>query len=328
MIAEVKKQPEEDVSQAQGAANPNPPCIKQEMSTGEKWYNRIVYQGINYWLNLGISLVITDFFMHGPGAKYFNSGVASSTKALTGLGLSKKNAKWISEIGLGTFSLNSGGNILLIPTKFIEDDKRGWVHWLNEKLGVDQTAPDGHKMTKDEIYIEEEQAPQSWGRMIARRAMGWGTTTSVGLLLDRYARQPLARPHMVDGEMEHFKPGQKVFTDGAVNITNSALRGMGAGRLADSPMFQRYLGYAALDTIYTAITSKILHLTNGAKKQTMPQEMVVKPAYTPEPAVDNGEDKPMPASKAVSKIIEGKKEESFAAAAAASKTETQYQLGA
>src|SRR4051812_13211811 len=40
---------------------------EQKMSRGEKWYNRLVYQGLNYWLNLGMSLYITDIFAHGGG---------------------------------------------------------------------------------------------------------------------------------------------------------------------------------------------------------------------------------------------------------------------
>lgn len=254
---------------------PPPP----EMSKGEKWYNTLVYSGLNYWMNLGISLVITDIFMHGKGKKFFESGVAKASHSISAAtGMKHSNSKWLAEIGLGTFSLNSGGNILLIPTKYLEDYKRPIVHWLNDKLGVDQTAPDGHKETAKEIYIEQEQDPQSWARMVYRRVLGWGSTTTVGLTLDRVLAKKMPFPKMVDGEKITHIPGQKVFTDATVNGVTHILNELPHGaNLAASPTFQRYLGYAALDSIYTLMTSKILHATNGAHKEKKPEEIAQMP---------------------------------------------------
>lgn len=250
-------------------------CDPKGMSKGEKWFERIVYQGLNYWANLGISLVVTDFFLHGKGNKSFKNGVERSTRWLTKTTpLQERGAKWLSEIALGTFSLNSGGNILLIPTKWLEDRKRPIVHWLNDKMGVDQTAPDGHKMTADEIHIECEQPKQSWPRMIGRRGLAWGSTTAVGLALDRVLRR-------------NGTPGTEVFTKGTVDIAGKGLRGIGADQIADNPAVQRYMGYAALDWIYTIITSKVMHATNGAKKKQLPTE-IDSTTPTPVPAlVDN-----------------------------------------
>jgi len=308
------------------------PAPQQEMSKGEKWYNWLVYTGMNYWMNLGISLFITDVFLHGKGKQFFHDGVASATQKLTNAtGMSRANAKWLSEVGLGTFSLNSGGNILLIPTKFLEDAKRPIVYWLNEKLGVDQTAPDGHKQKVDEIYIEQEQDPQSWPRMIGRRVLGWMASTSVGLTLDRVLAQKLATPIMVDGEMVTKKLGQKVYTDATQNVVNSTLDAVGGSALVKSPMFQRYTSYAALDWIYTIITSKILHATNGAHKEKMPHEIgengngdtEVKEAKPEQAApVSASQEAPretviMPSGKNASDIVRSKdKDEGFTAAIA------------
>ena len=268
-------------------------AMPQQMSLGEKRYNQIVYQGINYWLNLSISMVITDFFLHGKGKNFFHKGVEKSTQALmASTPMKRPMAKWLSEIALGTFSLNSGGNILLIPTKFIEDNKRYWVHKLNDSMGVDQTAPDGHKETADEIYIEQEQPKQSWLLMIGRRVLGWGATTAVGLTLDRVLAKKLPVPHMEDGVPVTHIPGQKIFTDNVVNTVNSVVN---AG-----PTAQRYMGYAALDSIYTLITSKILHSTNGARKAKAPNEIGDDAA--PKATFDIGEEPPYTESN-TAKII-------------------------
>lgn len=243
-------------------------------SAGEVWYNRIIYTAMNYWLNLGISLVVTDYFLHGKGANFFKNGVEKMSAGLMAGGMKRPLAKWASGQALGTFSLNSGGNILLIPTKFAEDNKRNIVHWLNDKLGVDQTAPDGHKETPDEIYIAEEQPKQSWMSMIGRRALGWSMTTVAAMSIDRFAKQKLPTPEMVDGELITHKPGQDVYTDWTKKNVNAVLSHVpGGNTVVNSDKAQRYMGYAALDWIYTMITSTVMHMTNGAGKMKAPHEI-------------------------------------------------------
>ncbi len=243
------------------------------MSDGEKWFNRIIYSGMNYWLNLGISLVVTDFFLKGKGAGFFKNGVEKITTGLSAAGVKPAWGKWFGGQALGTFSLNSGGNILLIPTKLAEDNKRNIVYWLNEKLGVDQTAPDGHKETPDEIYIEQEQPKQSWMRMIGRRVLGWSMTTATGMTLDSLAKQKLPYAKMIDGEMVTHKGGQDVYTDWTKKVVNAGLNKVGGKSIVENETAQRYIGYAALDWIYTMITSSVMHATNGAGEMKAPHEI-------------------------------------------------------
>ncbi len=262
------------------------------MSRGEKWYNRLVYQGLNYWVNLGLSLYVTDLFAHGgkldPSrlvgrggwfkSKY-EGGVSWFTDKLGGVMGSRLRARRFGEIVIGTFTLNSGGNILLIPTKYLEDYKRPIVHALNKYIFRDkQLAPDGHEMTADEIYIEQEQPKQSWARMIGRRALGFGATTTVGLTLDWALKKKLDTPYQEEGELVTHQNGQKWLTDKVVNGANRVLNGT-AGVVRPGTTInindttQRYMRYAALDWVYTIITSKILHATNGAHEKKMPGEI-------------------------------------------------------
>ncbi len=313
------------------------------MSEGEKWYNRLVYTGLNYWVNLGISLFIADLFLHGKGNKIFKSGVENFSQQISKFsGMKKSTSKWLAEIGLGTFSLNSGGNILLIPTKFLEDNKRNVVYWLNEKLGVDQTAPDGHKLTPDEIYIEQEQDKQSWGRMIYRRFLGWCASTGTGLAIDRILAKKLSSPVMIDGELQTHKQGQAVFTDWTKGGVNYVLNNYvpGGAKIVKNDTFQRYTGYAALDWIYTIITSQILHATNGAHKKEKPHEIEAK--KTPEEnkvAENNQQSEPQNRSdkKLYQNSVEQKNpqiirrnhaEEDFVSAALAKQAKAELQVGA
>ena len=89
---------------------------------------------------------------------------------------------------LETLSLLSGGWLLLVPMKYLEDNKRKIVHWLNDKMGVDQTAPNGHKETPEEIHIEKEQPHQSWGQVIWRRVQATAAVNVISLALDRFYR--------------------------------------------------------------------------------------------------------------------------------------------
>ena len=44
-------------------------------------------------------------------------------------------------------------------------------------------------------------------------------------------------------------------------------------KIAENDTFKRYLGLAALDTVFTKITAVVMQVTNGAKKGRMPKEI-------------------------------------------------------
>ncbi len=272
---------DQEVANAAPQANaPQQGILKSEKSRGEKIFDWSVYSGLNYWVNLGISIVIADYFNNKGGKPLLSKAADSIGKMLT-----KNPAKLASttrhaETALETGSLLSGGWALLVPMKVLEDNKRPIVHWLNDKLGIDQTAPDGHKETPDEIYIECEQPKQSWLNVIKRRiiaavaVMGTGSVLNAALR-DREktaqwqnsaAYNPRQDPHGGKKRTEDF-------------IVNAVDKGMRSGvvphgeTIANNDTFRRLLGLAALDSIFTKITAVIMHVTNGAVKAQMPNEI-------------------------------------------------------
>lgn len=272
---------------------PNLPALaiepQEEMSRAEKWYNRIVYSGLNYWLNLGISLYMTDVFKHGGkadftrifpkigltktlGKDWYAAGVRGMTNKMQSTGMFAENSRIpnrIAEVGLGTFTLNSGGNLLLIPLKIIEDHKRQIVHWIKKHITKENLiAADGHEETPDEIYIEQEQPKQSWMRVIARRVLAVSSTIVTGLAMDNILRTKNPDGSTIDGQ-ERFTGW---ITDGAQSVLKSGYVPKGAA-IAENKFAKRYTGYLALDWMYTLITSKVMHWTNGAKKAKMPHEI-------------------------------------------------------
>lgn len=282
-------------AQAKTATDKSEPAIKPEMSKGERAYNVTVYNILNYWVNLGSSLVIADFFLHnhvfhkpkltwgGQPIKIFGKEISgpgmitwSAEKlgsAISTFGIGKETAIHNTRTALQTLALMSGGWLLLIPLKLLEDDKRGWVHWANRKLGVSQCGPDGREKTKDEIYIEQEQPRQSWLNVIKRRIIATIAVVGTGQLLN-FTFRDRSQPKEVDGKDTHG--GKAVIERFVVGNVNKALRSgwvPGGSWLADKKMFQRYLGMAALDTAFTKITSVTMYLTNGAKKARMEHEI-------------------------------------------------------
>lgn len=250
----------------------------KQMSKGEKIYNWTVYSGLNYWTNLGISLVIADYFTNLGGRKWLDRTIETTAKGLEKSGMfNPKQAHHHSKVALETLVLTSGGWILLAPLKVMEDHKRDIVHWTNDKLGVDQRAPDGHKETPDEIYIEKEQPHQSWVNVLKRRLIASVAVIGAGHIINAVGRNrdktneyKAAHPDAEDDP----HGGKKNLEEFIVKTVNKGLTHVPGGqKVIDSPVAQRYIGFAALDTIFTKITAMTMYLTNGAKKAKMPNEI-------------------------------------------------------
>jgi hypothetical protein len=242
-----------DLQDAAPMAAPDAP--KPEMSRGEKIYNWVVYKGINYWVNLISSIAIADYFIHKGGKPKLDKGAEALGKMIASTGLvSAEKATHHATTALKTSALTSGGWGLLIPGTLAENNKRPIVHWLNDKLGVDQHAPDGHKETPDEIYIEQDQPHQTWRNAAIR---------------DR------KNSALMPSEDDHHG-GKAVVERFVVNNVNKAARKIlpeGSALLRENGLAQRWLGLAALDTFFTIITAKVMHATNGTKKVRMPHEI-------------------------------------------------------
>ena len=168
--------------------------VEPVMSEGEEKFNSITYKGLGFWTNLGLSVVLAEIAIYGKGmwSKGLKYSINRTTYHISNVlkSLSKNpNQEAIermvhnnTRVGYESLSLLTGGSILLFPLKFLEDNKRKIVHWLNNKMGVDQTAPDGHEKTPEEIYIEKEQPKQSAGNLIKRRLIGTVSVVGAGFV--------------------------------------------------------------------------------------------------------------------------------------------------
>lgn len=258
------------------------------MSKGEKVYNWVVYSGINYWVNLISSIMMADFLISGKGKKPMGWLVGKTAEALAATGMNMKSAYRNSKTTMETLTLLSGGTLLLVPMKYLEDHKRSVVHWLNDKMGVDQTAPDGHKETQDEIYIECEQPKQSWWSAIKRRLYAIVAVAATGQVIEHtladkkiikpdhtYSINPYDPASKTVAFEGHYMGGKEWAEQKIVGAVNSVVKNLPGGETFTKPgsWMQRYLGLAALDTGFTKISAMVMFMTNGAKKAKAPHEI-------------------------------------------------------
>ncbi len=244
------------------------------MSKGEKLFSWGVYSGINYWLNLGSSIVIADYFCNLKGKDILNKGAEKLGHAIASTKMASYEKAFLnSQTALKTLTLLSGGWLLIVPIKMMEDNKRPIVHWLNNKMGVDQTGADGKELKPDEIYIEQEQPKQSWLNVLGRRALATAAVVGTGHVVNAAFRDRDKSKTYTGPDDPHG--GKAVVENFVVDKVNKVMKSgyiPGGESFTKNKTAQRYLGLAALDTVFTKITAVIMKVTNGAKKAQMPHE--------------------------------------------------------
>ncbi len=239
--------------------NSSPECEKPPCeSKGERVFNYATYTGIGFLLNLGLSVAITDYFTHGKGSTLLRALSKHSANLLHDVsGASAAKLENTTYGFLKTNALQSGGHVVMVPIKLLEDSKRHIVHRINRFLGVDQPIlKDGKEVPMAQLKEEElpelfeDQPKQSWWNVILRRATGLVFTTAIGTGLGEERLQKVE--HTLTDKM--FLPALRKLPSPAVQ------------NLANNDTFARYARLVSLDQFFTLITSTVTYITNGAKK--------------------------------------------------------------
>jgi len=182
---------------------------KRKMSAGELLFDRVVYTGIGLGVNEVSSLWITDQFMNGKnlfgslpsffktiGAWFSKEGFdrASEFIARTFKMTSKvaKDGKEISAAARGgntllMVTLLSGGTLLILPMKWLEDHKIQMVEKFNHL--IDRIR--GRHMTAEQLAARDDQVKkdiacsprQSWGSMLVGRVIAMCSSVGTGTLI-------------------------------------------------------------------------------------------------------------------------------------------------
>jgi hypothetical protein len=231
---------------------------KKPESLGEKLFNYLTYGGVGFGINLGLSVIITDYFTHGKGNELLHSWSKKSAGTLHKIsGTNIEKAENTAYAFLKTHLLMSGGHVVMVPIKLMEDSKRHIVHRINRMLGVDKPiiqngkeVPISELAENDLPELYEDQPKQSWGRTVVRRLLAIAATMTVGTLMGKDFQ------HKVEDSI----------TDKMMLPAMRAIPLKSAQNLAENDRFQRYARLVSLDQFFTVITSAVAYVTNGAKK--------------------------------------------------------------
>lgn len=263
----------------------------EQKTKGEKWFDKIVYTGIGYFANLGLSVVIADAFLHGKGSlnRFFVDFRSKTNSALSKV-MSEKAAKEWSDIASKTATLPVGGHVVMVPIKLLEDRKKRITYWINSNFFPEEYKNQGiaikpvSQLADDELPEVVECPPKaSWLATAKRRMLSWGAVIATNSILDR-----------------GVKIGDKSFNQ-FVEDNASKMTGLQKGSKLDN-----YVRLTATDSYLTVITAFITRITNGSyfKKKRPSGDLtpLTDTQFTAEPALV--EKTVAPHENTVKKIIE------------------------
>ncbi len=267
------------------------------MSRGEKIFDWLVYGGIGGAGSFVATLLTTYWAKYGKGAEYFKT----STDWLQKKNWSAANA----EKFMMTNATMQGGNLMVLPVKWAEDNKIALVTKINDMIGE-----------KTDVAALENEDKQTWSSILKARVAAWITVFTsfhaaahvigdkkFGEFENKFAEhmicKPMGKPTHVGGvETTHFKYGKIAAIDVFATVAASTLLYVG------SRVFAHWDREKA-DAQHTPAS------------HTAPQQKVKEEV----PAA--------PSNKAASKVFAAKAPaKDFASAALASRTGEQLQLGA
>lgn len=187
-------------------------------------------------VNLGSSVVITDYFVRGKGKEKlenFAEKAAESLNKASGKAPGTLNKSVYAFIKTGL--LLTGGTLLMAPMYWFEQNKK----WF---------AGEANKMAcGDPQYDKIEEIPDKGvGNVLWRRGLGIASTLTVGTMIGK-DRQT---------HVEDFLSGwalQSMEKSGVSALQN----------VAKSETARSYIRLAALDQFFTAITAGVTYVTNG-----------------------------------------------------------------
>lgn len=125
-------------------------------SKGERAFDWLVYGGMNYVGTFILTIPVAYSMKFGLLKNSYNS----CHEWLMNRGLS---SGWATKL-LDTTTLSMGGNLMVVPIKILEDNKRGIVDGLNKQLGDD--GPNAKNV--------EDAPKQDWLSLLKSRVVAWG----------------------------------------------------------------------------------------------------------------------------------------------------------
>lgn len=238
-------------------------------SGGEVLFDRVVYTGIGFGVNEASSLWITDQFVHGRPRTWLG-GKAFSREGF------EAASNWIAKTfrmpkakagnALLMVTLLSGGTLLVLPMRFLEEKKIFWTRKANHLLD----ALTGSGMTQEEVKARDEEVEksiacspqQTWSALLVGRAAAMLSSFVTGSFLIGPERN------------------RKIMDWSEKTITGAA-DAMGLHKAARTDTFRRYAQLIGIETYSCAISSAVLEIVSKmfARRGTEVHDPAICAAY-------------------------------------------------
>ncbi len=239
---------EEALEEAHGKMPERDPNRKK--TAGELIFDRVVYTGIGFGVNEASSLWITDQFMHGKpkwflgGKPFSHEGFEAASKAIA-----KTFKMPVAKAGntLLMATLLSGGTLLVLPMRYLEENKITWTRRANHLADY----MSGNKLSKEEVDVRDKEVEQAiacspqqgWGSLLAGRAVAMFASWATGTFL--------VGP----------KNNEKIMDFSEKHISNAA-KGVGFAKAAKTDIFKRYARLIGVETYSCAESSVVLEVAS------------------------------------------------------------------
>lgn len=226
------------------------PDPNRRKSGGEVMFDRVVYTGIGFGVNEASSLWITDQFMHGKpkswlgGKPFSKDGFEAATKWIAKT-FNMSHGKAGNSLLMAT--LLSGGTLLVLPMRALEENKIYWAEKCNHFLD----AIKGSKLTPEERAARDEEVKnaiacspqQSWKTLLIGRGAAMFSSWATGTFL--------------------IKPeGNKKIMDFSEKHLTTAAKAVGMEQTTKTDIFKRYARLIGVETYSCALSSAVLEITS------------------------------------------------------------------
>lgn len=242
-LAEARKESRDGHAQSDEYAKP------KKASIGEKWWHGITYGGFGYLANLGVSVVLWDYFISGRGKPVYHAIQKGATALLKNGGASAVQAESMGSAAAKYIFSPLGGHLTMFPVKIAEDHARYLTHRLNCALDRDykykDLKADWNTPESELPPLADEPTRNTWGQVALRRGLGWASVIGSGMAL---------RATKLEQPLEDWTI--KLMNTGVDMTGSKSLK-----RLSQTPRSQRYVQLAALDSYLTGVTTIVTALT-------------------------------------------------------------------
>lgn len=253
------------------------PEEKRHILPAEKWFNRGVYGGVNYLIQVSASVAFTMWAKYGGGKVHFEKAAQWMGKNIIPKITNKHGLEAVHESNtyLIATALITVGNLFLLPVKWFEDRKPEHVRKIDDLLVKNYEekygplGPEEKAKREDAHEALAAEPKQSWWSLLGARA---GALATVYTAIWAVGEKNNAAMQKKAGDvLEH------VFKNSGISKLE---------KIAHSPGTRNFAQIAFVDFFYSiVVASSLFAYSKLLSKKPAPQPVVSAAKAADEPAI-------------------------------------------